>query len=90
LANGQVDRLAAGLGVGGANYDPPRLVCGSLDSILLLHLRFPPNGTDYRPPIGPGLLRDAILRTLQAADIAGIRAILVRAISERARQFYEK
>jgi GNAT superfamily N-acetyltransferase len=39
--------------------------------------------------IGPSLLRDAILRTLQAADIAGIRAILVHAISERARQFYE-
>jgi hypothetical protein len=26
---------------------------------------------------------------LQAADIAGIRAILVHAISERAREFYE-
>jgi GNAT superfamily N-acetyltransferase len=39
--------------------------------------------------IGPSLLRDAILRTLQAADIAGIRAIVVHAISERARQFYE-
>ena len=39
--------------------------------------------------IGPGLLRDAVLRTLQAADIAGIRAILVHAISERAREFYE-
>ncbi len=39
--------------------------------------------------IGPGLLRDAVLRTLQAARIAGIRAILVHAISERARQFYE-
>jgi GNAT superfamily N-acetyltransferase len=39
--------------------------------------------------IGPGLLRDAILRTLQAADIAGIRALLVHAISERARKFYE-
>lgn len=38
--------------------------------------------------IGPGLLRDAVLRTLQAADIAGIRAILVHAISERARKFY--
>jgi len=33
--------------------------------------------------IGPALLRDAVLRTLQAAEIAGIRAILVHAISER-------
>jgi GNAT superfamily N-acetyltransferase len=39
--------------------------------------------------IGPALLRDAVLRTLQAADIAGIRAILVHAISEPARRFYE-
>jgi len=39
--------------------------------------------------IGPGLLRDAVLRTLQAANIAGVRAILVHAISEQARRFYE-
>lgn len=39
--------------------------------------------------LGPALLRDAILRTLQAADIAGIRAILVHAISDRAKRFYE-
>lgn len=38
--------------------------------------------------VGRGLLRDAVLRTLQAADIAGIRAILVHAISESAKQFY--
>lgn len=45
---------------------------------------------DYQgKEIGPGLLRDAILRTLQAADIAGVRALLVHAISERARMFYE-
>jgi len=40
--------------------------------------------------IGQALLRDAILRTLQAAEIAGIRAILAHAISERAKRFYEK
>jgi len=39
---------------------------------------------------GRGLLRDAILRTLQAAEIAGIRALLVHAISDRAREFYEQ
>jgi GNAT superfamily N-acetyltransferase len=39
--------------------------------------------------IGAGLLRDAILRTAQASEIAGIRAILVHAISDRARHFYE-
>jgi GNAT superfamily N-acetyltransferase len=40
--------------------------------------------------IGRGLVRDAVLRTLQAAKIAGIRAILVHAISEQAKQFYSK
>jgi GNAT superfamily N-acetyltransferase len=40
--------------------------------------------------IGQSLLRDAIRRTLQAADIAGIRALLVHAISHSAKQFYER
>jgi GNAT superfamily N-acetyltransferase len=39
--------------------------------------------------IGPGLLKDAMLRTLQAADIAGIRALAVHAKHDRARAFYE-
>ena len=40
--------------------------------------------------LGAALLRDALLRTLQAAEIAGIRAILVHAISEDAKRFYER
>jgi hypothetical protein len=42
-----------------------------------------------RATVGAGLLRDAVLRTVQAAEIAGIRALLVHAISERAKRFYE-
>ncbi len=42
-----------------------------------------------RRSIGKGLLRDAVLRTVQASEIAGIRAILVHAISEPAKRFYE-
>lgn len=38
--------------------------------------------------LGAGLLKGAMLRTLQAADIAGLRAILVHAKGERARAFY--
>ena len=38
--------------------------------------------------LGDALLRDAILRILQAADIAGIKAIVVHAISEQAKQYY--
>lgn len=38
--------------------------------------------------IGPGLLRDAVSRTAQAAGILGIRGIVVHAIDEEARAFY--
>jgi GNAT superfamily N-acetyltransferase len=40
--------------------------------------------------IGYALVRDAVLRTLQVSVIVGIRAILVHAISEDAKLFYEK
>jgi GNAT superfamily N-acetyltransferase len=39
--------------------------------------------------LGRALLRDAVLRTLQAADIIGVRAILVHALSEQTKKFYE-
>jgi GNAT superfamily N-acetyltransferase len=39
--------------------------------------------------IGPALLKDALLRTLQAAGIAGIRAFAVHAKDDAARAFYE-
>jgi GNAT superfamily N-acetyltransferase len=38
---------------------------------------------------GAGLLKDAMLRTLQAAHIAGIRAFAVHAKDDEARAFYE-
>jgi GNAT superfamily N-acetyltransferase len=38
--------------------------------------------------IGTALLNDAIRRTILAADIAGVTALLVHAISEPARRFY--
>lgn len=40
--------------------------------------------------IGAGLLKDALLRTLQAAEIAGIRALVVHAKDDAARAFYER
>lgn len=39
--------------------------------------------------VGSALLRDAMQRTLQAADIAGIRAFAVHAKDDDARRFYE-
>jgi GNAT superfamily N-acetyltransferase len=38
--------------------------------------------------IGRALLRDAILRVLQVAEIVGVKAILVHAISDEAKRFY--
>jgi len=38
--------------------------------------------------IGVGMLKDAIMRTLIVAEQAGIRAILVHALSEEAKRFY--
>ena len=40
--------------------------------------------------LGKGLMKDALLRTLQAAEIAGLRAVIVHAKDAAAKAFYEK
>lgn len=40
--------------------------------------------------IGPALLKDALLRTVQAADTIGVRAMLIHALDDDAAAFYEK
>jgi GNAT superfamily N-acetyltransferase len=40
--------------------------------------------------LGAGLLKDAMLRTFQAAELAGIRALVVHAKDDAARDFYLK
>jgi GNAT superfamily N-acetyltransferase len=40
--------------------------------------------------LGRALLRDAILRTLQASEIAGIRALVVHAKDDAAKRYYEQ
>lgn len=40
--------------------------------------------------IGKGLLKDAILRTLQVSEHAGIRALFVHAKDDKVRSFYER
>ena len=42
-----------------------------------------------RKGLGQALLRDALLRTAQAADIAGIRCLLIHAKDDAARRWYE-
>lgn len=39
--------------------------------------------------LGVALLQDAVIRTAQAATIVGIRGLLVHALSEEAKAFYE-
>ena len=40
--------------------------------------------------LGAALLRDAVLRVIGAAETIGVRALLVHAISEEAKAFYER
>lgn len=69
---------------------PERLTKGlarhSIPIMLLARL-----AVDYRwqgQGVGKALLRDAMQRTLQAAEIAGIRAFAAHAKDEAARRFY--
>lgn len=38
--------------------------------------------------LGPGLLKDAVLRTTTVAEHVGVRAMLAHALDEKAREFY--
>ncbi len=82
LAVGQVTREKA----------PERLTKGLARHPVpvMLLARLAVSGKAQGQGIGKGLLRDAMLRTLQAADIAGIRAFAVHAKDEEARRFYER
>jgi len=79
--------------VGEVAYEgaPARLVRGlaqhPVPIVLLARLAV---ATAYQgKKLGGGLLKDAMLRTLGAADIAGIRAFAVHAKDDEARTFYE-
>jgi GNAT superfamily N-acetyltransferase len=56
---------------------------------IMLLARLAIASTWQRKGVGQGLLKDALLRTLQAAEIAGIRAFAVHAKDDEARAFYE-
>ena len=56
---------------------------------IMLLARLAVDGRWQGKGIGKALLKDAMQRTLQAADIAGIRAFAVHAKDENARRFYE-
>ncbi len=82
LAVGQVEfadapeRLTKGL----ARHPVPIMLLAR----LAVHLAWQKKG------VGRALLKDAVLRTLQAADLAGIRALAVHSKDDAARRYYEQ
>lgn len=80
LAVGAVEHAAAPSRVGQG------LARHAIPVMLLARLAIDRN--EQRRGLGKALLKDALLRTAQAADIAGIRALLVHAKDEDARAWY--
>lgn len=80
--------------VGGVRFEdaPGRVTKGlvrhAVPVMLLARLGVDRDCQGQGQGLGRALLKDAILRTLQAADIAGIRCILAHAKDEAARQWY--
>lgn len=79
LASGSVTKQAA---TGSIRRNMPEPIPVMIIGRLAIDRDFQGRG------LGKALLRDALLRTLQAAAIAGMRAILLHAISENAKLFY--
>jgi len=57
---------------------------------VILLARLAIDSTEQGRGLGAGLLKDAFLRAIQAAEIAGLRAMLVHAKDDAAKRFYEK
>jgi len=82
LAGGAVERPAAGgrLGRGMPSHPVPVIVLA----------RLAVDRRDQGRGVGRGLLRDASLRTLAAADAIGVRALIVHARDPSAAAFYDR
>jgi GNAT superfamily N-acetyltransferase len=82
LAAGSVARaeVTARVAKGLANHPVP----------IFLLARLAVDQTEQGKGLGAALLKDALLRSLQAADIVGCRAILVHAKDAAAQAFYRK
>lgn len=55
---------------------------------VILLSRLAVDRAEHGMGLGKHLLRDAILRAVQASEIIGVRALLVHALSDTARAFY--
>ena len=80
------------LAVGGVDPEsaPSRIMKGmarhSVPAMILARLAV--DQAHQGQGLGKALLKDALMRTVQAADIAGIRALLVHAKDDEARKWY--
>lgn len=57
---------------------------------VILLSRLAVDRAEQRRGLGKHLLRDAIARSVAAADLIGVRAMLVHALNEQARSFYRR
>ena len=57
---------------------------------VILLARLAVDSAEQGHGLGAALLKDALLRTMQAVEIAGLRAMLVLAKDNAAKKFYEK
>ena len=71
---------------------PAKLVkgLGKYDIPVMLLARLAVDHREQGKGIGKALLKDAILRTIQAAEIAGLKLLLVHAKDQAAAEFYRK
>ena len=80
LASGSIERIVAPKPIARNMPEPiPVMVLGRLAIDI----------TRQSQRLGSSLLKDALLRTLAVAKNVGIRAVLVHAISEDAKRFYQ-
>lgn len=76
-----------------AHKDAPERIVKGLPRYpvpLMILARLAVDRQEQEQGIGKGLLKDALLRTVQACDIAGIRALLVHAKNDKAKVWYRK
>lgn len=63
---------------------------GKYDIPLMLLARLAVDRREQGKGLGKALLKEAILRTMQAAEIAGLKVLLVQAKDEAAAKFYRQ
>ena len=71
---------------------PAKLVkgMGKYDVPVMLFARLAVDRREQGKGLGKALLKDVVLRTMQAGEIAGLKVLLVHAKDEAAAEFYRK